>query len=346
MSEENKFSFENKEYRQTYWHTCSHVLAQAMKRLHPDVKLAIGPSIDNGFYYDFDTPAPFTPEDLAALEGEMRKICKEKLKLERFELPRAEAVKFMEEKEEPYKVELINDLPEDAVISFYKQGDFTDLCAGPHLDSTGRIKGNAIKLTSATGAYWRGDSNRKMLQRIYGIAFPKKEELDAYLEQQAEALKEKFATERPAPEETLSFYVAECLEFTFAGEFHDHLTMEEALEAYDKIPSERMNADKCIGFCIEEDGGFVGMYELVVNDKVQRENINSINYFRDDKLVQQAISDMEKLMAARQQSKEQERSSTKKSVLDALRSLKAKKQEQPAQEQDKPKKAKKKGMEL
>ncbi len=189
MSEENKFSFENKEYRQTYWHTCSHVLAQAMKRLHPDVKLAIGPSIDNGFYYDFDTPAPFTPEDLAALEAEMRKICKEKLKLERFELPRAEAVKFMEEKGEPYKVELINDLPEDAVISFYKQGDFTDLCAGPHLDSTGRIKGNAIKLTSATGAYWRGDSNRKMLQRIYGVAFPKKEELDAYLEQQAEALK-------------------------------------------------------------------------------------------------------------------------------------------------------------
>ncbi len=189
MSEENKFSFENKEYRQTYWHTCSHVLAQAMKRLHPDVKLAIGPSIDNGFYYYFDTPAPFTPEDLAALEAEMRKICKEKIKLERFELPRAEAIKFMEEKEEPYKVELINDLPEDAVISFYKQGDFTDLCAGPHLDSTGRIKGNAIKLTSATGAYWRGDSNRKMLQRIYGVAFPKKEELDAYLEQQAEALK-------------------------------------------------------------------------------------------------------------------------------------------------------------
>ena len=173
-----------------------------------------------------------------------------------------------------------------------------------------------------------------------------REQADTVAEQQAEALKEKFATERPAPEETLSFYVAECLEFTFAGEFHDHLTIEEALEAYDKIPSERMNADKCIGFCIEEDGGFVGMYELVVNDKVQRENINSINYFRDDKLVQQAIYDMEKLMAARQQSKEQERGSTKKSVLDALRSLKAKKQEQPAQEQDKPKKAKKKGMEL
>ena len=189
MSEEKLYTFENEEYRKTYWHTCSHVLAQAMKRLHPEVKLAIGPSIDNGFYYDFDTPAPFTPEDLAALEGEMRKICKEKLKLERFELPRAEAIKFMEELEEPYKVELINDLPEDAVISFYKQGDFTDLCAGPHLDSTGRIKGNAIKLTSATGAYWRGDSSRKMLQRIYGVAFPKKEELDAYLEQQAEALK-------------------------------------------------------------------------------------------------------------------------------------------------------------
>ncbi len=189
MAEDKLYTFENEEYRKTYWHTCSHVLAQAMKCLHPEVKLAIGPSIDNGFYYDFDTPAPFTPEDLTALEGEMRKICKEKLKLERFELPRAEAIKFMEELEEPYKVELINDLPEDAVISFYKQGDFTDLCAGPHLDSTGRIKGNAIKLTSATGAYWRGDSSRKMLQRIYGVAFPKKEELDAYLEQQAEALK-------------------------------------------------------------------------------------------------------------------------------------------------------------
>ena len=189
MSDENLYTFENPEYRKTYWHTCSHVLAQAMKRLHPEVKLAIGPSIDNGFYYDFDTPRPFTPEDLEALEAEMRKICKEKLKLERFELPREEALKFMEEKGEPYKVELINDLPADAHISFYKQGEFTDLCAGPHLDSTGRIKGNAVKLTSATGAYWRGDSSRKMLQRIYGVAFPKKEELDAYLERQAEALK-------------------------------------------------------------------------------------------------------------------------------------------------------------
>ena len=189
MSEENIYTFENKEYRQTYWHTCSHVLAQAVKRLYPEVKLAIGPSIENGFYYDFDAPFSFTAEHLEAMEAEMRKICKEKLKLERFELPRAEAIQFMEEKEEPYKVELINDLPEDAVISFYKQGEFVDLCAGPHLDSTGRIKGNAIKLTSATGAYWRGDSNRKMLQRIYAVAFPKKDELDAYLAQQAEALK-------------------------------------------------------------------------------------------------------------------------------------------------------------
>ena len=189
MSEENLYTFENPEYRRTYWHTCSHVLAQAMKRLHPEVKLAIGPSIETGFYYDFDVEKPFTEEDLAALEAEMRKICKEKLKLERFELPREEAIRFMEEKEEPYKVELIQDLPEDAHISFYQQGEFTDLCAGPHLDSTGRIKGNAIKLTSATGAYWRGDSKRKMLQRIYGVAFPKKEELDEYLARQAEALK-------------------------------------------------------------------------------------------------------------------------------------------------------------
>ncbi len=189
MADENLYTFENETYRRTYWHTCSHVLAQAVKRLYPEVKLAIGPSIDNGFYYDFDAPFNFTQEHLDALEAEMRKICKEKLKLERFELPREEAIKFMEEKEEPYKVELINDLPEDAVISFYRQGEFTDLCAGPHLDSTGRIKGNAIKLTQCCGAYWRGDSNRKMLQRIYAVAFPKKDELDEYLKQQEEALK-------------------------------------------------------------------------------------------------------------------------------------------------------------
>ena len=184
---ENKFSFENPEYRHTYWHTCSHVLAQAVKRLYPEVKLAIGPAIENGFYYDMDSPFPFTPEIMEKIEAEMRKICKEKLKLERFELPRAEAIKFMEEKNEPYKVELINDLPEDSVISFYRQGEFTDLCAGPHLDSTGRIKGNAIKLTACNAAYWRGDSSRQTLQRIYGIAFPKKDELDEYLARIEEA---------------------------------------------------------------------------------------------------------------------------------------------------------------
>ena len=184
---ENKFSFENPEYRHTYWHTCSHVLAQAVKRLYPEVKLAIGPAIENGFYYDMDSPFPFTPEIMEKIEAEMRKICKEKLKLERFELPRAEAIKFMEEKNEPYKVELINDLPEDSVISFYRQGEFTDLCAGPQLDSTGRIKGNAIKLTACNAAYWRGDSSRQTLQRIYGIAFPKKDELDEYLARIEEA---------------------------------------------------------------------------------------------------------------------------------------------------------------
>ena len=184
INEENQYSFENPEYRKTYWHTCSHVLAQAVKRLWPEVKLAIGPSIETGFYYDLLAPFAFTPEHLEQIEAEMRKICKEKLKLERFELPREEAIKFMEEKDEPF-----NDLPEDAVISFYKQGEFTDLCAGPHLDSTGRIKGNGIKLTACNAAYWRGDSKRETLQRIYGVAFPKKEELDAYLKEREEAVK-------------------------------------------------------------------------------------------------------------------------------------------------------------
>jgi len=189
INEENQYSFENPEYRKTYWHTCSHVLAQAVKRLWPEVKLAIGPSIETGFYYDLLAPFAFTPEHLEQIEAEMRRICKEKLKLERFELPREEAIKFMEEKDEPFKVELINDLPADAHISFYKQGEFTDLCAGPHLDSTGRIKGNAIKLTACNAAYWRGDSKRETLQRIYGVAFPKKEELDAYLKEREEAVK-------------------------------------------------------------------------------------------------------------------------------------------------------------
>lgn len=178
---ENQYSFENESFRDAYRHTTSHVLAQAVKRLYPEAKLAIGPSIADGFYYDIDTNEPFTPEELEKLEAEMRKICKEKIPLERFELPRTEAIKFMEDMDEPYKVELIRDLPDDAVISFYKQGEFTDLCAGPHVDSTGRIKGNAFKLTSCTGAYWRGNSDNKMLQRIYGTCFMKKEELDAYL---------------------------------------------------------------------------------------------------------------------------------------------------------------------
>ena len=187
MSEENLYSFDNPEYRRTYWHTCSHVLAQAVKRLYPEVKLAIGPSIENGFYYDLDSPFAFTQEHMDAIEAEMRKICKEKLKLERFELPREEAVAYMESRQEPYKVELIHDLPEDAVISFYRQGEFVDLCAGPHIDSTGRIKGNAIKLTACNAAYWRGDAKRQTLQRIYGIAFPKKEQLDEYLQKLEEA---------------------------------------------------------------------------------------------------------------------------------------------------------------
>ena len=187
INEENQYSFENPEYRKTYWHTCSHVLAQAVKRLWPEVKLAIGPSIETGFYYDLLAPFAFTPEHLEQIEAEMRKICKEKLKLERFELPREEAIKFMEEKDEPFKVELINDLPADAHISFYKQGEFTDLCAGPHLDSTGRIKGNAIKLTACNAANWRGDSKRETLQRIYGVAVPKKDELDEYLAKLEEA---------------------------------------------------------------------------------------------------------------------------------------------------------------
>ncbi len=187
--EENRFSFENPVYKDSYRHTSSHILAQAVKRLYPETKLAIGPAIKDGFYYDFDSETVFTPEILEKIEEEMRNIIKEKLPLERFELGREEAIKYMEEQGEPYKVELIRDLPEDEVISFYKQGDFTDLCAGPHVDSTGRIKGNAIKLINSTGAYWRGDSNRKMLQRIYGTSFPKKAELDEHLERLEEAKK-------------------------------------------------------------------------------------------------------------------------------------------------------------
>ena len=186
---ENEFTFENPEYRKTYWHTCSHIMAQAVKRLWPEVQLAIGPAIDEGWYYDFDAPFTFTPEHLAKIEAEMKKICKERLPIVRSEKPRAEALAYMQERNEPYKVELINDLPEDAAISFYTQGDFTDLCAGPHLDHTGRVKHNGFKLLNSCGAYWRGDSNRKMLQRIYGIAFQNKEELETYLQRIEEAKK-------------------------------------------------------------------------------------------------------------------------------------------------------------
>ena len=180
-------TFEDEDGRKVYRHTASHVLAQAVKRLYPNTKLAIGPAIDNGFYYDFDTEIPFTADVLEKLEAEMKKIIKEDLPLVRSVKPREEAVKYMEEKGEPYKVELINDLPEDSVVSFYTQGDFTDLCAGPHLASTGKLK--AIKLTSCTGAYWRGNEKNKMLSRVYGTAFPKQSELDEHLARIEEAKK-------------------------------------------------------------------------------------------------------------------------------------------------------------
>ena len=189
MSEENLYTFENPEYRKTFWHTSSHVMAQAVKRLWPEVQLAIGPAIDEGWYYDFDAPFTFTPEHLTKIEAEMKKIVKERIKLVRSELPRAEAIAWAEANNEPYKKELIEDLPEAAVISFYTQGEFTDLCAGPHLDHTGRLRHNGFKLTTTCGAYWRGDSNRKMLQRIYGVGFPSKDELDAYLTRIEEAKK-------------------------------------------------------------------------------------------------------------------------------------------------------------
>ncbi len=180
-------SFDEEYGRDTFRHTTSHILAQAVKRLFPETKLAIGPSIKDGFYYDFDRPEPFTPEDLDAIEKEMRKIVKENLSLERFTLPRDEAIALMKEKEEPYKVELIEDLPEDSVISFFKQGEFTDLCAGPHLRSTGGVK--AFKLTSVAGAYWRGSEKNKMLTRIYGTSYPKAAQLEEHVKRLEEAKK-------------------------------------------------------------------------------------------------------------------------------------------------------------
>ena len=173
--------------KKVFRHSAAHVMAQAVKRLYPAAKLTIGPAIEEGFYYDFDSDVSFGPEQLAAIEGEMKKIVKENHKIERFELPRAEAIAFMQEKDEPYKVQLIEELPDEAVISFYQQGEFTDLCAGPHLFSTGAIK--AFKLTQCTGAYWKGDQKNKMLQRVYGVAFPTKDELKAHLDQLEEARK-------------------------------------------------------------------------------------------------------------------------------------------------------------
>ena len=180
-------TFADEAGKKLFRHSAAHVLAQAVKRLYPATKLTIGPAIDNGFYYDFDSEIPFGADALKALEGEMKKIVKENLKIERFELPRDEAIALMKEKDEPYKVQLIEELPEGEVISFYRQGEFTDLCAGPHLFSTGAIK--AFKLTQCTGAYWKGDQKNKMLQRVYGIAFPTKDELNTYVAQQEEALK-------------------------------------------------------------------------------------------------------------------------------------------------------------
>ena len=180
-------TFADAEGKHLFRHTASHILAQAVKRLYPAAKLTIGPAIDNGYYYDIDSDVPFGADALKAIESEMKKIVKENLKIERFELPREEAIALMTENEEPYKVQLIEELPEDAVISFYKQGEFTDLCAGPHLFTTGAVK--AFKLTQCTGAYWKGDQNNKMLQRIYGIAYPSKDEMNEYLKQQEEALK-------------------------------------------------------------------------------------------------------------------------------------------------------------
>ena len=171
--------------KKAYWHTTSHIMAQAIKRINPKIKLAIGPSIDEGFYYDFDVDKHFSDEDKEKIEAEMKKIIKEDLPIEKFVLPREEAIKLMEEADEPYKVELIKDLPEDAEISFYKQGEFTDLCAGPHLMSTGKVK--AVKILSSSGAYWRGNEKNKMLQRIYAISFPKASQVEEYLEKLEEA---------------------------------------------------------------------------------------------------------------------------------------------------------------
>ena len=186
-AEVKPFTFADKEGKKVFWHTASHILAQAVKRLYPEAKLTIGPSVDNGFYYDIDTETAFAPEILTKIEAEMKKIVKENLTVERFLLPRGDAKKLMEERNEPYKVLLIDRIPEGEDISFYRQGEFVDLCAGPHLHSTGAVK--AFKLTQCTGAYWEGNSKNKVLQRVYGVAFPTKDELNSFLTAQEEARK-------------------------------------------------------------------------------------------------------------------------------------------------------------
>ena len=187
MNVMEELTFENKEFRKTYWHTCSHIMAQAITRLYPNAKLAIGPAIDEGWYYDIDIEESFTNDSLEAIEKEMKNICKERLPIERFVLPKNEAIELM--KDQPYKLELINDIPDDEEISFYRQGEFVDLCAGPHLNSTGYVKHNGFKLLASAGAYWRGDEKNKMLKRIYGIAFQSKEELADFLNMREEARK-------------------------------------------------------------------------------------------------------------------------------------------------------------
>ena len=183
----NILTFNDEKGKGAFRHTTSHIMAQAIKRLYPDTKLAIGPSIEDGFYYDIDRETPLVAEDLEKIEAEMKKIVKEDLPIKQYTMPRAEAIAYFKEKDEPYKVELIEDLPEDSVISFYSQGEFTDLCAGPHLMSTKPVK--AFKLTSLAGAYWRGSEKNKMLQRVYGTSYPKKAELEEYLHMMEEAKK-------------------------------------------------------------------------------------------------------------------------------------------------------------
>ena len=183
----NLFKFDDEEGKDVFRHTSAHILAQAIKRLYPEAKFAIGPTVENGFYYDIDLDHRLTNEDLEKLEKEMKKIAKEDIAVERYELPREEALAWAKENNEIYKVELIEDLPEGEVISFYKQGDFTDLCRGPHLPSTKKVK--AVKLLSVAGAYWRGDEKNKMLQRIYGISFEKNKDLEEYLHMLEEAKK-------------------------------------------------------------------------------------------------------------------------------------------------------------